>query len=147
MAKHITLLLILVVVPSLQSNSLQVDEPFDFKQIKKDSEAITVWLKSEEINFNFNKPAHKYYTAINILDVATTVYGVQNRNNLYEANILLPKKPSPEEIIAQKLLISYLLGKMGIFTSTPTGEAWLSIANTTVTAATINNYILIKKYD
>jgi hypothetical protein len=148
MAKHITLLLILVVVPLLQSNSLQVDlpyEPFDFEQIEKDKKQI---LKSKNrIDFDWNEPSHQYFFWINLADLATTIYAMENRDNLYEGNILLDDKPRPEELLLQKVVISYAFHQLGMFSGQKLTDDWLYLTNVGVTLATINNYRLIKRND
>ena len=148
MAKHITLLLILAAAPLLQSNSLQVDlpyEPFNFKQIEKDSKEI---LKSKNhIDFDWNEPMHQYYFWINLADMATTIYGMENRDNLYEGNFLLDDKPSPEELLLQKVVISYVFHQFGMFSGQELTDDWLYVTNAAITLATINNYRLIKRND
>ena len=148
MAKHITLLLILAAAPLLQSNSLQVDlpyEPFNFKQIEKDSKEI---LKSKNhIDFDWNEPMHQYYFWINLADMATTIYGMENRDNLYEGNFLLDDKPRPEELLLQKVVISYAFHQFGMFSGQELTDDWLYVTNAAITLATINNYRLIKRND
>ena len=148
MAKHITLLLILAVAPLLQSNSLQVDlpdEPFDFEQIERDSKAI--FQNNNRIDFDWNEPAHQYFFWINLADMATTIYAMENRDNLYEGNFLLDDKPRPEELLLQKVAISYFFHEVGMFSGNEITDDWLSIVNTVVTLATINNLRLIQKND
>ena len=148
MAKHITLLLILAVAPLLQSNSLQVDlpdEPFDFEQIERDSKAI--FQNNNRIDFDWNEPAHQYFFWINLADMATTIYAMENRDSLYEGNFLLDDKPRPEELLLQKVAISYFFHEVGMFSGNEITDDWLSIVNTVVTLATINNLRLIQKND
>ena len=148
MAKHITLLLILVVVPLLQSNSLQVDlsdEPFDFEQIERDSKEI--FKNKNRIDFDWNEPAHQYFFWINLADMATTIYAMENRDNLYEGNFLLDDTPEIEELLLQKVAISYFFHEVGMFSGNEITDDWLSIVNTGVTLATINNLRLIQKND
>ena len=148
MAKHITLLLILVVVPLLQSNSLQVDLPdesFDFEQIERDSKEI--FKNKNRIDFDWNEPAHQYFFWINLADMATTIYAMENRDNLYEGNFLLDDTPEIEELLLQKVAISYFFHKVGMFSGNEITDDWLSIVNTGVTLATINNLRLIQKND
>jgi len=145
MAKHTTLLLILAAVPLLQSNSLLVDEPFDFEQIKKDGARIEATDYS--YSFNFQNPKHKYFVIINTLDLATTIYALENRDNLYERNILLDDTPEIEELLAQKIIVSYALERLGMFDNTPGANESLSLTNFFVTLAVLNNYYLINKYE
>ena len=148
MVKHITLLLILAAAPLLQSNNLQVDlsnEPFDFEQIERDSKAI--FQNNNRIDFDWNEPAHQYFFWINLADMASTIYAMENRDSLYEGNFLLDDKPRPEELLLQKVAISYFFHEVGMFSGNEITDDWLSIVNTVVTLATINNLRLIQKND
>ena len=148
MAKHITLLLILAAAPLLQSNSLQVDlpdEPFDFEQIERDSKEI---LKNENrIDFDWNEPAHQYFFWINLADMASTIYAMENRDNLYEGNLLLDDKPRPEELLMQKVVVSYAFHQFGMFSGHEATDDWLYLTNAAITLATVNNLRLIQKND
>ena len=150
MAKHITLLLILAAAPLLQSNSLQVDlpyEPFNFEQIEKDKKQILEFSNKNRIDFDWNEPMHQYYFWINLADMATTIYGMENRDNLYEGNILLDDEPEPEELLLQKVALSYFFHEVGMFSGEKLTDDWLYFTNTVITLATINNYRLIKRND
>lgn len=150
MAKHITLLLILAAAPLLQSNSLQVDlpyEPFNFEQIERDKKQIVEFSNKNQIDFDWDKPLHQYYFWINLADMATTIYGMENRDNLYEGNRLLDDKPRPEELLLQKVIISYAFHHFGMFSGQEFTDEWLYFTNAAVTYATINNYRLIKRND
>ena len=148
MAKHITLLLILAAAPLLQSNNLQVDlpdEPFDFEQIERDSKEI---LKNENrIDFDWNEPAHQYFFWINLADMASTIYAMENRDNLYEGNLLLDDKPRPEELLMQKVVVSYAFHQLGMFSGHEATDDWLYLTNAAITLATVNNLRLIQKND
>ena len=150
MAKHITLLLILAVAPLLQSNSLQVDlpyEPFNFEQIERDKKQIWEFSNKNRIDFNWNEPMHQYYFWINLADLATTIYAMENRDNLYEGNFLLDDEPEPEELLLQKVALSYFFHEVGMFSGEKLTDDWLYFTNTVITLATINNYRLIKRND
>lgn len=79
--------------------------------------------------------------------MATTIYALENRDNLYEGNILLDDKPRPEELLLQKVVISYFFHEVGMFSEQELTDDWLYITNAGITLATINNYRLIKKHD
>lgn len=145
MVKAITLFLTLVTLPVFASVNLQVNKPFDFEQIKEDGARIEAAEYS--YTFNFQNPKHKYFLIINTLDLATTIYALENRDNLYEQNILLDDTPEIEELLAQKIIVSYALERLGMFDNTPVADDALSLTNFFVTLATINNYYLINKYD
>ena len=118
---------------------------FDFEQMKEDEERI----KASEYtyNFDFQNPRHKYLLVINALDVASTMYALENRNTLYEGNPILPKKPELEELILQKAIIAYTLNYIGIFSTNPDEQWYLNTMNIAVTGAVINNLYQINKYD
>ena len=150
MAKHITLLLILAAAPLLQSNSLQVDlsnEPFDFEQIERDKKQIWNFKNQNRIDFDWNEPAHQYFFWINLADMATTVYALENRDSLYEGNFLLDDTPEIEELLIQKAIVTYGFHQLGLFSGEEVTDDWLYLLNIAVTIATINNYYLIKNHD
>ena len=132
-------------LPVFASVNLQVNKPFDFEQIKQD----TAKIKAAEYSytFNFQNPKHKYFVIINTLDLATTIYALENRDNLYEQNILLDDTPEIEELLAQKIIVSYALERLGMFDNTPVADDALSLTNFFVTLAVLNNYYLINKYE
>ena len=151
MAKHITLLLILAAAPLLQSNNLQVDlpdEPFDFEQIEKDSKEIWEYRNKNRIDFDCNEPLHKYYFWINLADMATTMYALENRDNLYESNYLVnDHTPELEKLLIQKAMVTYAFHEFGMFSGQKLTDDWLYMTNAAITLATINNYRLILKHD
>jgi hypothetical protein len=145
MAKHITLLLILAVAPLLQSNNLLVDEPFDFEQMQQD--AAKIEASEVPYHFDFQNPKHKYFLVINTLDVASTIYAIENRDNLSERNPLLSKRPELEELILQKAIVIYTLNHLGLFSTHPDDQPYFNVLNIIVTAAVINNLHRINTND
>ena len=75
------------------------------------------------------------------------MYAIENRNNLIEANFLLPEKPELEELILQKTLSIYLLRHVGIFSEHPADQWYINSANVLLTGVVINNLYQINKYD
>jgi len=134
-----------VTLPLFAYDNLLVNEPFDFEQIKEDAAKIEAAKYS--YTFNFQNPKHKYFLIINTLDLATTIYALENRDNLYEQNILLDDTPEIEELLAQKIIVSYALERLGMFDNTPVADDALSLTNFFVTLAVLNNYYLINKYE
>lgn len=132
-------------LPVFASVNLQVDIPWDYEQMQQDGARIEAAKYS--YSFNFQNPKHKYFVIINTLDLATTIYALENRDNLYERNILLDDTPEIEELLAQKIIVSYALERLGMFDNTPVADEGLSLTNFLVTLATINNLYLINKYD
>ena len=79
--------------------------------------------------------------------MASTVYALENRDSLYEGNFLLDDSPEIEELLLQKVAVSYLFHQYGLFSGEEVTDDWLYLLNILVTGATIHNYILIKKHD
>ena len=110
---------------------------FNFEQMKEDSERIKA--SEYSYNFDFENPRHKYFAVINALDVATTIYAMENRNTLAEANYLLPAKPELEELIIQKTIVLYSLYHLGLFSEYPEDQWYINTMNVTLTAAVLSN--------
>ena len=123
------------------------DEPFNFEQIKKDSKEIWHYQNKNRIDFDWNKPSHQYFFWINIADMASTVYALENRDSLYEGNFLLDDSPEIEELLLQKVVVSYVFHQYGLFSGEEVTDDWLYFLNILVTGATIHNYVLIQEHD
>ena len=137
MKKLLTLLLL--------SIQIEAYHDFDFEQIKQDGERLEA--TEFKMDFNLENPKHKYFAAIHALDIASTMYAIENRNSLYEGNPLLPARPELEEIIIQKTLVLYLLSRIGIFSELPEDQWHIDASNAVMTAVVINNLYQINKYD
>jgi len=120
---------------------------FDFEQIEEDRKRIDIVLKGSQMHFDIENPKHKYFVVMNILDIASTMYALENRNTLIEANFLLPERPELEEIIIQKALTIHLLKHIGIFSEHPADQWYIDGANILLTGVVINNLYQINKYD
>ena len=118
---------------------------FDFEQMKEDGERLEA--VEFRIDFDIENPKHKYFVVINVLDIASTMYALENRNILIEANPLLPERPELEELIIQKTLSIYLLKYLGIFSEHPADQWYIDGANVLLTGTVINNLYQINKYD
>jgi len=118
---------------------------FDFEQIKEDAER----LKATEfrMDFNLENPKHKYFLIVNALDIATTVYAIENRNSLSESNFILPAKPKPEELLLQKFVVTYMMSTLGLFSTRPEDQHFINSLNVVTTLAVLNNIHHINKYD
>jgi len=134
-----------VVSPLSQSANLEVDLPWDFEQIQQDRAKIEA--SKVTYHFDFQNPKHKYFLLINTLDVASTLYAIENRDNLSEGNPLLPKRPELEELILQKAIVIYTLNHMGLFSTHPDDQYYLNALNIVLTAAVINNLYRINTND
>ncbi len=118
---------------------------FDFEQMEEDRKRIEA--SEFKIDFNIKNPKHKYFVAINILDIASTMYALENRSTLYEGNPLLPERPELEELIIQKTLSIYLLKYIGIFSEHPADQWYINSANVLLTGVVLNNLHQINKHD
>ena len=118
---------------------------FDFEQMKEDGERLEA--AEFRMDFNIENPKHKYFAIIHALDIASTMYALENRNTLYEGNPLLPKRPELKELVLQKAIIIYTLKYAGIFSDHPVAERYIDISNVLVTGVVINNLHKINKYD
>ena len=138
MKKLLTLLLLL-------SIHAEAYHDFDFEQIKEDAERLEA--TEFRIDFDIENPKHKYFVVINVLDIASTMYAIENRNILIEANPLLPERPELEELIIQKTLSIYLLKYLGVFSEHPADQWYINSANVLLTGVVLNNLHQINKYD
>lgn len=142
--------LILLITPLLYADIDYTlpEEPFDFEQIEKDSKEIWHHKNKNRIDFDWNEPMHQYYFWINLADMATTMYALENRDNLYEGNYIVnDHTPELEKLFLQKALVSYAFHEFGMFSGKELTDDWLFLVNAGITIATINNYRLIVKYD
>ena len=83
---------------------------FNFEQIEKDAKLIEAAAAARRKRFRFriieNEPTIqqiRYSWFINSLDVGTSIYAINNRNNLVESNIILGDRPEEWEFLALKL--------------------------------------------
>ena len=118
---------------------------FDFEQIEEDRKRIEA--VEFRMDFNIENPKHKYFVAMNVLDIASTMYALENRDILVETNPLLPERPELEELIIQKTLSIYLLKYLGVFSEHPADQWYINSANVLLTGVVINNLYQINKYD
>ena len=121
------------------------DLPFDFKQMEEDRQRIEA--SGYNWNFNIQEPSHKYFVVINALDVATTIYAIENRNSLVEGNPFLPKDPTLEELLLHKAVVSYGLNHVGLFNNHPDEKWAINTMNVLVTIAVLSNIHLINTND
>ena len=113
MGKLIILFLTLGLAQSLQSDSLVVKLPetkFNFEQIQRDAKLIEEAAAARRKRFRFriikDEPTIqqiRYSWFINSLDVGTSIYAINNRNNLVESNIILGDRPEEWEFLELKL--------------------------------------------
>ena len=142
--------LIIASLLTLNINALYLtlpEEDFDFKQIERDTKEIWHYQNKNRIDFDWNKPSHQYFFWINIADMASTVYALENRDSLYEGNFLLDDSPEIEELLLQKVVVSYVFHQYGLFSGEEVTDDWLHLLNILLTGAVLNNYILIQEHD
>ena len=118
---------------------------FDFEQIEEDRKRIEA--VEFRMDFNIENPKHKYFVAMNVLDIASTMYALENRDILVETNPLLPERPELEELIIQKTLSIYLLKYLRVFSEHPADQWYINSANVLLTGVVLNNLHQINKYD
>ena len=83
---------------------------FNFEQIQRDAKLIEEAAAARRKRFRFreikNEPTLcqiRYSWFINSLDIGTSIYAINNRNNLVESNIILGDRPEEWEFLALKL--------------------------------------------
>jgi hypothetical protein len=89
---------------------------------------------------DYNEPPTKgqmiFFWTINALDVYTTVEGLK-QPGVREGNPLLGDKPHLDNLLLQKAIIGGYIAKNG-------SKNYITLSNTVVTLAVINNYNIIK---
>ena len=131
--------------PLFASVNLEVDIPWDYNQIEADSKLLE--HSKSTMHFNWENPKHKYFLIINALDVASTVYAMENRYTLVEGNLLLPSKPRVEELLVQKVVVTCVMNKFGLFSTRSEDQGFIDTLNIITTMAVLNNLHHINKYD
>ena len=139
--------LILLITPLLYAdlNYSLPEQPWDYEQIQQDAAKI----EASEItyHFDFENKKHKTFLILNILDVASTIYAMENRDTLYETNFLLPSKPNPEELIIQKVIVISTMSYLGLFSTHPDDQWYIDGLNATLGIVIISNLYSINKYE
>ena len=114
--------------------------------MEKDGQLIKEW---EERNYYriFNNPDPlptkkqiRYSWIVHTLDMATTIYALENRDNVKEGNWILGESPNNIEIVGLKLLILPIVHQNS-------SEHAMVYFNTITTAAVINNLYVISRYE
>ena len=143
----VRLLLLFLSFPVFADLDLTIPEtPFDFEQIEKDSKLIKDWEDRSRYRI-FNNPTPlptkeqiRYSWVVHSLDVATTVYALENRDNIKEGNPILGESPNNIELISLKLLLLPFIHQNS-------SEYAMTYFNTATTAAVIHNLYVINRYD
>jgi len=106
-------------------------------------EQPAVYVPPKEFIFNvgdYNEPPTRnqmiFFWTLNALDVYTTYEGLK-KPNVYEKNPLLGNKPHLDNLLIQKAIVAG-------FISQNSSKNYITIMNTGLTYAVINNYNIIK---
>jgi hypothetical protein len=135
-----------VILP-LQSANLEVDIPWDYEQIQADSERIKNYQEQKIIEVEFLEPAEweawfLFYLA-QLHDYKSTRKAMKYEC-MVEANPLLPKRPSPQRLMAHKFVTLYPLVHPDFNKYTITNQEVYGVF--IVTALVVNhNYNTLKK--
>ena len=88
------------------------EQPFDFEQIENDAYLLELNLAKKRKRYQIidveNYPTKKELRRsiiIHSLDVATTIYALENRTNVKEGNLILGPHPEPHEVFLLKVLV------------------------------------------
>ena len=145
------LFLTLLVIPLSVSANQEVDltlpeTPFDFEQMERDSKLIKDWEEREYYRI-FNNPDPlptqrqiRYSWIVHTLDMATTIYALEHRENIREGNPILGESPNNIEIIGLKLLILPIVHQNS-------SEHAMVYFNTITTAVVVHNLYVLNRYD
>jgi len=141
----VRLLLLFLSFPVFADLDLTLPQEFDFEQIEKDRKLIKDWEDRSKVKFWNNKPYPseeqiRYSWRIHALDMMTTIYALENRDNVKEANWVLGEEPEIHEVIALKLLVLP-------FVHQNSNEHMMVYFNAVTTATVVNNLYVINKYD
>ena len=114
--------------------------------MEKDGQLIKDW---EERNYYriFNNPDPlptqkqiRYSWIVHTLDMATTIYALENRDDIKEGNPVLGESPNNIEIIGLKLFVLPIVHQNS-------SEHAMVYFNTITTAAVVNNLYIINRYE
>ena len=125
--------------------NLEVDIPWDYAQIQQDAAKIEAAKPS--FHFDFQNKKHQTFLILNALDVASTIYAIENRTNLSESNFLLPKKPKPEELILQKFITIAAMSHLELFSTHPEDQWYIDSLNIILGVVVVSNLYNINKYE
>ena len=121
--------------------------PFDFKQMEKDAKLIEFDLTKKRKRFQI-VDVEKYPTPneirnsiiLHTLDVATTIYALENRHEVKEGNLILGPHPEIHEVILLKALVLP-------FVHQNFERGQLVVMNWAGGFAVVNNLYIIHRYD
>tara|TARA_B100000575_G_C23017468_1_gene585957 strand:- start:189 stop:665 length:477 start_codon:yes stop_codon:yes gene_type:complete len=158
MKKLILILLTPIILPlSLQTEEVilsneQVKEfvkqqPYDFNQIKKDAKLIEFDLQKKQRRFQIvdvetlpTKAEIRTSIILHTLDVATTIYALEHRDEVKEGNLILGPHPEIHEVILLKALVLP-------FVHQNFEREQLVVMNWAGGLAVVNNLYIMHRYD
>ena len=141
----VRLLLLFLSFPVFADLDLTLPQEFDYEQMKRDSRMIKDWEDRNNLRFWDNEPYPskeqiRYSWRIHALDMITTIYALENRDTIKEANWVLGEEPEMHEVVALKLLVLPFLHQNS-------NEHMMVYFNAVTTATVINNLYVINRYD
>ena len=141
----VRLLLLFLSFPVFADLDLTLPQEFDYEQMKRDSRMIKDWEDRNNLRFWDNEPYPskeqiRYSWRIHALDMITTIYALENRDTIKEANWVLGEEPEMHEVVALKLLVLPFLHQNS-------NEHMMVYFNAVTTATVVNNLYVINKYD
>ena len=114
--------------------------------MERDTKLIKDWEERNKLRI-FNDPDPlptqkqiRYSWIVHTLDMATTIYALENRDNVKEGNFVLGESPNNIEIVGLKLLILPTVHQNS-------SKHAMVYFNTISTATVINNLYVINRYD
>ena len=150
----IGLAILLFLIPT-KGNALTKDEvqefvknqPFDFEQITRDSEAYNELLFRErdrifqfvEIDKYPTVQERRMYYVLHAVDVGMTIWALNNRDNIKEGNVFLSYNPSIRALNTINLLVVPFYQNMN--------QAQIVTMNYIVGTVIVHNAYVIARYD
>ena len=121
--------------------------PFDFNQIKEDSQVYkTLLFKERQRRLQFvdidsypTPEQRRWYYILNAVDVGMTIWALNNRDNIKEGNIFLSNSPSNRALITNKLLT------IPIYQNMEQGQ--VVVMNHIIGTVIVHNLYIINRYD
>ena len=123
------------------------NQPFDFEQITRDSQAYNELLFRErdrifqfvEIDKYPTVQERRMYYILHAVDVGMTIWALNNRDNVKEGNVFLNNNPSNRALITNKLMTIPIYQNMN--------QAQIVTMNHIVGTVIVHNLYVITRYD
>lgn len=113
--------------------------------MERDSKLIKEWEDRNKLRVWDNQPYPyqqqiNYSWKIHALDMITTIYALENRENIKEGNWILGEQPEVYEVFALKMLVLPFIHQNS-------NEHMMVYFNAITTAAVVNNLYVINRYE